>query len=199
MNSDDPITDDDLKAVEAFSRYLANEDLAVTKVLNLILGEIPDWLPLPSKSSATRSIQYLFGIGLAEDEIAQHVKEARADALSYPGKIIDSAAFAMQVYELAKLADSVTLGSSDGLKELAGSDAVRGRKVLSAAQKGHEIAHGSADKKNTEISEIRNRCKAIRARNAALGISEIRRKVAAELNRSVKTIQRHTSDWKDWL
>lgn len=199
MSSDDPITDDDLKAVEAFSRYLANEDLAVTKVLNLILGEIPDWLPLPSKSSATRNIQYLFGIGLSEDEIAQHVKEARADALSYPGNIIDSVAFSMQVYELAKLADSVALGVNDGLRELAGNDAVRGNKVIWGAKSGHQSTHGTEAEKLDFCLKVKEMCKNMKSRNPALGITEIRRRVAKELDVSPKTIQRYTDEWRSWL
>lgn len=199
MSSNNPITEEDLEAVEAFSRYLANENLAVAKVLNLILGEIPEWLPLPSQSSAIRSIQYLFGIGLSEEQIAQHVEEARKDALTYPGFIIDSAAFTKELYEVAYLVDCVNLGPEIGLEGLAGIDALRGRKVISGAKKSHQLTHGTESEKLAFTARVRDMCKDLKTRNPVLGITEIRRRVAKELDVSEKTIQRHTEGWEDWL
>ncbi len=136
MNADNPNADVDFETIEAFSRYIANEEMALSKAFNLIICEILNWVPTPSISIARRSIQYLFNLGLSGEDIAQHVNEARSDELSYPGQIIDSSAFTMQVYELAMLADSVALGDRDGLKCLAGTDAVKGSKFKSGRIKG---------------------------------------------------------------
>lgn len=199
MNSDNPDIDVDLVVVEAFSRYFANEELAINKVLNLIIGEIPNWVPKPSISSANRSIQYLFNLGLSEKDIAQYVKEARSDELSYPGEIIDSAAFTMQVYELAKLADSVALGDRAGLMSLAGADAVRGKKILESARAGHEAVHGTKREKEERKVKIIAECRLVGKLNKTWGLTTIRTQVAENLKISAKTVQRATPHLKDLL
>lgn len=101
--------------------------------------------------------------------------------------------FFKEIEDLAHLRWAISLGEGAGLKELGGGDAVRGRKWLAAARKGHAAVHGDAAAKAARYAEYQNDVDSLRAAHPHHSRDRIADLAARKRGVDKKTILRHTN------
>jgi hypothetical protein len=114
------------------------ETAALETAMNQVFGELPDWIPLPSRERAARTIRTLIADGFGGNAIAQSVTEAahNPDEMLIPGTVRDSLAFIQAIHELAHLRYAVSRGKLAGLRVLAGEQAEHGQRFKEGRKNG---------------------------------------------------------------
>lgn len=97
-----------------------------------------------------------------------------------------------ELFFLVDLFKATLLEESEGLRLLAGDDAVRGRKVLKGVQYAHEQKHGTKQEKEKRWKQYIVDCKKTIRANPRWGITAVRQHVAETHGVSLKTIERYT-------
>ncbi len=72
----------------------------------------------------------------------------------------------------------------------------RGEKVLKGARAGHAVVHGTAEEKNNREVEYQRFIDEKHADKPLLSYEAVCKLAATHFKKSIKTIKRHTSNWK---
>lgn len=166
---------------------------AVNGAIVRLYGALPSWLPEPWVADIQLTLASLHLDGLSTDRIVELVAQARKPSPLIPpgGKFPDREAPYMQsIRRLARLQRALELGPERGLLELAGSDAVIGRRIRE--QRRAFTAKGNAGKR-VEADRRKQKWLAIgrplRERNPGASDSWLAREIAKRSNHSVRTIR----------
>lgn len=96
--------------------------------LQLLYGEIPDWLPRSQLEQAKLIIGQLLNTGFTPEQITQFVLDETDGNLVVPGIVQDFSAFLHLVNQLGHIKYALSLPQSEGVERLAGALAVSGLK-----------------------------------------------------------------------
>jgi hypothetical protein len=121
---------------ERLARYLEADNHALGVAVTSIFPDLPKWVPTPSRERVRRIVKKLLIDGFSADDINRLVREAEKDELVIPGIVTDSVAFTQAVYELAHLRYAGRLGKLEGLRVLAGNQAVHGQRFSDGRKRG---------------------------------------------------------------
>lgn len=174
-----------------------------------VKGQPPEWVPLPVRDKFTVEQLHVFAdvvLRRAYDYSAALMEVERyATDDDYPllNELVRAqggniSVQAQKTQYLGYVLRCVRLGKNDGLRLLAGDDAVRGRKTLDSSKAGHEAKHGTKAQKRARYQAYQAEMDRLKESNPRLSrdarAQATERKFRATTIRACKkTILRHTT------
>jgi hypothetical protein len=128
--------EDDEEVIARFQTYLEAREASISEAMAALFGSLPPWLPEPSAERARRFVEHLLNQGFKADDLVRLVREAQSGDLSFPGIVRDPGAFTQAIHELAHVRYAIARGKRDGLRVIAGKQAMQGQAFLDGRKPG---------------------------------------------------------------
>jgi len=162
------------------------------------VGPLPEWVPAPIKTrypniwaGLFRSYRYKEVRKLIERYNRLGEKRIKWKWIGVePHKLFEDIGF------LANLEYALSLGESEGLRELAGDDARGGRKSRVGAKAGHEAVYGTPAEKELRYSKYQETVDQVHKENPQWGYRAIAQTAAEAFHVTERTIRSHTKNPK---
>lgn len=126
----------DEEALVRLQAALEAQAARVNAAMAALFGSLPAWLPEPSVERARRFVEHLLNQGFKAEDLVRLVRGAESDDLSFPGIVRDPGSFAQAIHELAHVRYAIAQGKRDGLRVIAGKQAMQGQAFLDGRKPG---------------------------------------------------------------
>jgi hypothetical protein len=161
-------------------------------------GPLPEWVPAPIKTRYLSIWEDLLGRYSHEKvrALIKRYKRLGKEGINWEWIGVEPRKLHEDIGFLAHLEYALFLGKSEGLRELAGEDARRGRKVLDGSKESYEQLYGNAAEKELKYSEYQLSVDQLHKDHPQWGYRAIAQTAAEKFRVSERTIRSHTKNPK---